>query len=183
MYASGAELRIKRMKAVGIGGRTVWTLLLRMWKRRDPAAMPCVIPEVVQLHEFNVIVGEHHVDRTGKHMAAGIFNGSRRRGRGKIVVPIDQTKAHAMDAVGSIAGVTVVKVGRMHGGICFQRENVKPDRILKKRGRGRRRKLRLLVIEKLGQRIHRRVIHRKPAVDGVAPRYVGRLGSRAELRT
>ena len=126
MSASGAELRIKRMKAVGIGGRTVWTLLLRMWKRRDPAAMPCVIPEVVQLHEFNVIVGEHHVDRTGKHMAAGIFNGSRRRGRGKIVVPIDQTKAHAMDAVGSIAGVTVVKVGRMHGGICFQRENVKP---------------------------------------------------------
>ena len=48
---------------------------------RDPAEMPVVIPEVVQLDEFSMIVCEHHVDHTGKHLAAGIRI-SRRQGDG-----------------------------------------------------------------------------------------------------
>ena len=113
-----------------LGRQAVQILLLRMRIRRLPAAMPCVIPEVVQLHELSMIVGERHVDHTGKHLAAGIRKSSRRRGRGTVVVPVDQTEAHAMYArcaPGSMAVVAVGKVCRIQGGICFQREHVVPD--------------------------------------------------------
>src|SRR5665213_3015064 len=98
--------------------------ILRMLTRRDPTTMPCIIPEVVQLHEFSMIIGERHVDPAGKHLAAGITISLRRAGRRTVVMPVNQTKSHAMPAPGTLAEVAVVKVSRIERGICCQREHV-----------------------------------------------------------
>src|SRR5665213_259644 len=106
--------------------RRVFVPILRMRTRCDPAAMPCVIPEIVQFHEFNMRVGERHVDPAGQHLAAGIMVSPRRSGRRTVAVPVNQTKAHAMSAPRSLAGVAVVKIYWIERGICFQREHVIP---------------------------------------------------------
>ena len=94
---------------------------------RDPAAMPRVRPEVVQLHEFSMIIGKHHVNHAGKHPAPDISVSPWRRAWGTVVVPVNQTQADAMPAAGTITEVAIVEVCRIHRDICFQGEHVVPD--------------------------------------------------------